>query len=106
MENWIQLENLFAAQTPNLIKVIRGSSQNTFQYVPETGLYNCQYLQYRVQLGVGLPRAGFCGNLTKAEVIAEVRRMVPAGGRRNAHTRKQKARKNRSRKHRSIKSRH
>ena len=106
LENVIELQNYLEENTPANITVTLGGSEKTFDYMAAEDKYNCQYVSYPVQLGVGVPRAGHCGNLTKARVIAEVRRMLPVGGRRNAHTRKQKARKNRSRKHRSIKSRH
>jgi len=106
LENVVELQNYLEENTPDLITVRLGRSENKFEYMQEEDQYNCQYVTYPIQFGVGLPRAGHCGNLTKAGVLAEVRRMLPAGGRRKAHTRKQKARKNRSRKHRNRKTRH
>jgi hypothetical protein len=106
LENVIELENYLEENTPNMIVVNSGPSEKTFAYMQEEDKYNCQYISYPIQFGVGFPRAGFCGNLTKAEVLAEVRTMLPVGGRRRAHTKKQKARKNHSRKHRGVKARH
>jgi hypothetical protein len=106
LENVVELENYLEENTPDLITVRLGRSENKFEYMLGEDQYNCQYLTYPIQFGVGLPRAGHCGNLTKAEVVNAVRRMLPVGGRRKPHTRKQKTRKNHSRRNRSRKARH
>ncbi len=99
LENVIELENYLEVNTPDVIKVTRDRSSREYTWMPAVGQYNCQYLSYRVQYGVGLPRAGHCGNLSKEEVVANVREMLPAaGGKRKSRarkTRKSPARKSR-----------
>jgi hypothetical protein len=105
LENVIELENFLEMNTPDVITIIKDRSKREYTWMPAVGQYNCQYLSYPVQYGVGLPRAGHCGNMSKEEVVANVREMLPAaGGKRKSRarkTRKSPARKSRSRKSRA-----
>ncbi len=102
------LQNYFIDNTPDLITAINGTLENNFYKNPD-GTYSCEYKNYHVQHGIGLPRSGNCGNLLSKEgVVDKINVLFPiqnGGKRRRSRSIKNRSRKNRSRKNRSRKNR-
>lgn len=82
----------------NEIIAIEGRHELTFEDNHD-GTYSCGYRTFPVEHGVGLPRAGNCGNIPAEEMIERINGMFNqpqlGGRRRRSHRRRRSSRSSR-----------